>query len=150
MVRKRGQENGIGIWEVDGNGELFERIEAAFDAFRRDQEFVDPDTVSLSDAYVVGSYGDGKAVAGRSDLDVVLSISYLGDLRSNEFSRFLRHACGAVVTAEVADGLPGIEEVDVLAYPMLEVTRHMREMGTHEPVETYYSLNDGERRHYFP
>lgn len=148
MVRQQGQEEGVGVWELDGVEELDRRVTDAFETFRDEQDFVDASMVSFDTAFVAGSYGDGAGVPGKSDLDIVLSVSYRGDPREQAYSQFLRHLAGHLKGNEAAvlECLDGVDELDVLAYPMMEVTQHLQEMGTHEPVETYYALGGARPR----
>lgn len=151
MVRKEGQENGIGVWEVSGYSKLTSRIENAVEEGLDKQDHVDKTDISLEDILVVGSYGSGMGVPGKSDLDLIILLTYRGDTRSNDYSQCMQAIAGAVNYNEssILSGFSEFNGLETYVYPFLERQKHMSKMARHEPVENYYNLTEDKKKSYF-
>lgn len=151
MVRKEGQENGKGVWEVSGYSNLLPRIEDAVQEGLDKQSHVDETDISLDEVLVVGSYGSGLGVPGKSDLDLVVLMSYMGDIRSSEYSKCMKAVAGAVNYNEstILSGFTEFDGLETYVYPFLEKQKHISEMARHEPVEYYYNLTTDQKKSYF-
>ena len=69
MVRKEGQENGVGIWEINGINKIADRIRSRIDSFGYEFE--------LKTIYVMGSFGSGMGVPQKSDIDIAVSGGFM-------------------------------------------------------------------------
>lgn len=151
MVRKEGQENGIGVWEVSGYSKLESRIKDAVNEGVDRQNHVHKSDVSTEDVLVVGSYGSGLGVPGKSDLDLIVLVTYRGDVRSSEYSKCMEAIAGAVNYNEstILSGFSEFDGLETYVYPFLERQKHMSKMARHEPVEYYYNLTEDKKKSYF-
>lgn len=151
MVRKEGQENGIGVWEVSGYSKLESRIEDAIEEGLGKQDYVNESDISLEDILVVGSYGSGMGVPGKSDLDLVVLVSYKGDIRSSDYSKCMEAIAGSVNYNEssILSGFSEFNGLETYVYPFLERQKHLSKMAQQEPVEYYYNLTEDKKKSYY-
>lgn len=151
MVLKEGQDNGVGVWEIEGQSKLEGRIrDAALEGLEK-QEYADPDDVSIEDILIVGSFGSGLGVPEKSDLDIMILVWYSGDSRSSEFSSAMEAIASGVNyrSEQILAGFNEFNGLETYVYPFLEMDQHLGEMAGFEPVTHYYNLTESEKRSYY-
>lgn len=151
MVREEGLENGIGVWEVSNYSKLEPRIKDAVEEGLEKQNHVDMSDISVEDIIVVGSYGSGFGVPEKSDLDLIILLTYMGDIRSSDYSKCMEAVAGAVNYNEstILSGFSEFNGLEAYVYPFLERQKHMSEMARQDSVEYYYNLTTDEKKSYF-
>lgn len=145
MVRKKGQDNGIGADELPNLSRFHARVDKILTDYDAAQDYVE-NPVGVEELVIFGSFGGEMGVAGKSDLDLAL-LYWLGQKTADSQS-YIEHAVGEVKRheGELVSILDGeVSEVDVYAWDYLEFTNSVcRELAQSEPVETYYSLSSGQ------
>lgn len=151
MVLEEGRTNGIGVWEVQGYKQLERSIRSAAKTGLRKQGYIDEDDIVIEEILVVGSYGAGMGVPGKSDLDVVVLVSYMGDSRSSDFSNAMEGIAGAInyEKESIISGFSEFTDLEAYVFPILERDQHLGEMSMHEPVEYYYNLTEDSKWSYY-
>lgn len=140
MVQKAGQENGIGIWEVDEYIEIYDRIISRIEAVDSDFE--------ISEVIVMGSYGAGYGVPGKSDLDVVVFGIFNAPIGQSELSVWQSQLAEKIMDAPILDGFSEINGLDLYVDDPAHKIQALRQYWAYEPVESYYNLTDDEKRQY--
>lgn len=148
MVLEEGEKNGIGIWEVDGYKKIENRINNIVVDYINSEVDI---RVDLEDILVVGSYGSGMGVKGKSDLDLVILVSSTEDIRSNQYSNVMKEIAGKVNYNEssILSGFDEFTGLETYVYPFLEREKHLVDMCKHEPVEEYYNLTKDKKKSYY-
>lgn len=140
MVRAEGQENGRGVWEVDGYEKIVSRITDIIDDIAPDFE--------VSEIYVFGSFGAGYGVPGHSDLDILIS---------GVFNRKIEPTTLEATQSKLAEEIESeniVADFDVFTGADISVEDPSQARGvlqlyhSFEPVETYYNLTE-DRLEYF-
>jgi len=132
MVRKTGQENGVGIWEINGIKKIADRIQSRIDSFGYEFE--------LETIYVIGSFGSGMGVPQKSDLDIAVSGVFYGALSQSELSNLQSKLAGHIMDGDILHDFIEFDELDLYVNDPAHIDGMMRSYATFEPVETYYDL----------
>lgn len=148
MVLEEGRKNGIGIWDVNNYRQIHERIESIVSTYISSN--VDFDMV-LEEILIVGSYGAGMGIRGKSDLDLMIIIGSSKDSRSTELSQTMRDIAETVNYNEdkILDGFDAFDGLEAYVYPFLEKDKQLANLCEHEPIETYYNLTQDKKRSYY-
>lgn len=151
MVLEEGRKDGVGIWEISGYKRLEKLINSAIDEGIEKQEYINEEDISVEDILIMGSYGSGMGVPGKSDLDIVVLVSYKGDVRSNDYSNAMKDIAGSINYNEpkILSGFSEFDGLEAYVYPFLEKSKHLGKMSMHEPVEYYYNLTEDQKRSYY-
>lgn len=140
MVRKEGQENGIGVWNIEGYSKIYDRIVSRIESVDSDFE--------ISEIIVMGSYGAGYGVPGKSDLDVVVFGIFNAPIGESELSVWQSRLAEKVMSAPILDGFSEINGLDLYVDDPAHKTQALRQYWAYEPVEKYYDLSADEIQKY--
>lgn len=132
MVRKEGQENGVGIWEIDNTHTIEERIKQRIESFEYQFE--------LETIYVIGSYGSGMGVPGKSDLDVVVSGVFYGALSPSELSNIQNELAEHIIEGDIIHDFSEFTALDLYVDDPAHIEDAAKTYASFEPVDTYYDL----------
>jgi len=132
MVRKEGQENGVGIWEINGINKIADRIRSRIDSFGYEFE--------LRTIYVMGSFGSGMGVPQKSDIDIAVSGVFYGTLSPSELSNLQSKLAGHIMDGDILHDFIEFNGIDLYVNDPAHIDEMMRSYATFEPVETYYDL----------
>lgn len=148
MVLEEGRKNGTGIWEIEGHEKIENKINNIVENYIKSEVSID---MNLEEVLVVGSYGSGMGVEGKSDLDIVVLVSGRVDNRSNEYSEAMKEIAGKINYNEnsILSGFNEFTGIEAYVYPFLERQKHLTDMCEHEPVETYYNLTEEKKKSYY-
>lgn len=140
MVRKEGQENGIGIWEVSGYQDIHDQVRTALkDA---DEEFI------INTIYVIGSYGSGFGVRGESDLDIIIEGYFNGALSSSERTVLEQKLLSELESQNILEDYPDITGLDAYIEDPSTIVDALQQYAVYEPVTHYYNLTDDQKELY--
>lgn len=148
MVLEEGKKNGTGIWEIDG----YEKIEKRIRNIVKDYISSEVDeNINLERILIVGSYGSGMGVKGKSDLDIVILVDSTMPIRSTEYSQIMRDIAGKVNYNEknILKGFSEFTGLESYVYPFLEREKHLVKLCRDEPVEEYYNLTEDRKESYY-
>lgn len=151
MVLKEGQEDGVGIWEINDYKNIENIVKSLVKEKIREQEKIKSKNLDYEETLVVGSYGAGLGVPGKSDLDLIVLVYYKGDNRSFEFSNIMKEIAGKINGNKnnILSKYQEFTDLECYVYPYLERQQHLAEMANHEPVEYYYNITKDTKESYY-
>lgn len=145
MVRAEDIESGKRINDVEGYWNIELQVKELAASLLEETE------VSYESTLVVGRYGAGFGVPGKSDLDIVVLVSSTLDNRSQTYSQIMGRLAGKIEASsgQVLGAVKGINELECLVYPFLEKRHLVRMANESEHIEEYYDLTEEEVRRYY-
>lgn len=132
MVRKAGQEDGIGVWDVDGHSQISTQI-------LMELETIDPEFI-VDSVYVFGSFGSGKGVPGESDLDIIVSGYFNGVFSENELEVLQSEIASELESIGLVDEFEEFNGVDIAVNDPAYTEEILHVYQAFEPVDMYYDL----------
>lgn len=140
-----------GIWELDGYQNLTDKILDALESGLEKQDFVPEQDITVEEILIFGSYGNGTGIPYESDLDIMVLVSYDGNIRSHDYSECMKALAGAVNynQSQIVSTIQCITEIETYVYPVLEKQKHLTQMAMNGSVETYYNLTTGSKESYY-